>query len=107
MKIFIAADGKTRDSNIAERFARCPVLMGYDTEKEEIIEAVDNPYKDGTGGVGVQVSNYIAQKGYEAAIGPHTGPNATGALTEAGVKLFTFQGSIKDAIAEFLKSLES
>ncbi len=101
MKIFIAADGKDLDANIAGRFARCEVLMGYDTDKDEIIEAVDNPYKDGMGGVGVKVSNYIAEKGYEAAIGPHTGPNATNALKEAGIEVFNFQGKIRDAVKAF------
>ncbi len=101
MKIFIAAEGKDVEANVAARFARCDVLMGYDTDNDEIIEAVDNPYKDGMGGVGVKVSNYIAEKGYEAAIGPHTGPNATNALKEAGIEVFTFQGKIKDAIKAF------
>ena len=103
MKVFIAAAGKDLDSMVADRFARCPVIMGIESETSEILEAIDNPYKDGTGGVGVKVANHIIQNGYKAAIGPQTGPNATSALKEGGIELFTFQGTIRDALEAFNK----
>jgi len=65
MKIFIAGKGKSLNEMVDDRFARCGYFVTYDTEKKDIVSFEENPYKEGTGGVGVKVANYIINNGFE------------------------------------------
>ncbi|RKX65017.1 dinitrogenase iron-molybdenum cofactor biosynthesis protein [candidate division TA06 bacterium] len=106
MKIFIAGKGKSLNEMVDDRFARCGYFVTYDTEKKDIVSFEENPYKEGTGGVGVKVANYIINNGFEAAIGPEPGPNSANILKEAGIKVYVFHGHIQDAVESFLKENE-
>ncbi len=103
MKIFIAGKGKELNSQIDDRFARCNYFVTYDTEKKDITGFEENQYKDGTGGVGVKVANYIINNGYSVVIGPEPGPNSANILKEAGIKIYVNHGHIQDAVEAFLK----
>ncbi len=98
MKILISALGEGLEAKFSERFARADYFVIYDTESDKV-ESEQNEFKDGQSGVGVKVSQYIADKGVNVVIAGDFGPKAYDTLKSLGIKMFLFKGAtVKDAL---------
>ncbi|WP_422445040.1 NifB/NifX family molybdenum-iron cluster-binding protein [Thermoanaerobacterium sp. DL9XJH110] len=98
MKVAITSTGSDLDSMVDERFGRCRYFIFVDPDTEEF-EAMENEYTGGTHGTGVQVAQFIVDKGVSALITGNVGPNAMRVLTESGIKVFTTNSmSVREAV---------
>ncbi|MDK2879722.1 MAG: hypothetical protein PWR06_2438 [Thermoanaerobacteraceae bacterium] len=103
MKIAITSSGSDLDSMVDERFGRCRYFIFADSDTKEF-EAVENEYASGAHGTGVQVAQFIVDKGVSALITGNVGPNAMRVLTESGIEVYTAHSmSVKEALEHFKK----
>jgi predicted Fe-Mo cluster-binding NifX family protein len=101
MKICVTATADSLDAHIDPRFGRCAYLIIVDSETMQF-EAVPNSAAGATGGAGIQAAQTIANKGVELLITGNVGPNAFGALSAAGIEIFTgASGTVKEAVEKF------
>jgi predicted Fe-Mo cluster-binding NifX family protein len=100
MKILLATESDTLESNIAKRFGEAPYYLIYDSETKQM-EARVNPGHDDNHSALIDLVNeeilfYI--------IG-NTGPNAFDVLNNLGAKLYLARGLMaKDALNSFLNN---
>lgn len=99
MKIMVPSRGENLESLMDERYGRAPYFIIYDTDTKSY-EAIKNPYLNDRGGVGVSVAKLCVEKGSDAAVAEHFGPNTLEILKPANVKLFQADSgsSVKDII---------
>jgi len=101
MKICVTATADSLDAQIDPRFGRCAYLIIVDSETMQF-EAVPNSAAGATGGAGIQAAQTIANKGVELLLTGNVGPNAFGALSAAGIEIFTgASGTVKEAVEKF------
>ena len=101
MKICVTATADSLEAQIDPRFGRCAYLIIVDSETMQF-EAVPNSAAGATGGAGIQAAQTIANKGVELLITGNVGPNAFGALSAAGIEIFTgASGTVKEAVEKF------
>lgn len=105
MKICITAQGATLDSPVEERFGRAPYFIIIDHETGAI-DAIENPYADGAGGVGPKAAQILIAHDIKALISGQVGGNAREVLVAAGIAMYTYRtgGSVKDALDQFTKN---
>ncbi|MBD3286896.1 dinitrogenase iron-molybdenum cofactor biosynthesis protein [candidate division WOR-3 bacterium] len=89
MKIAVTSSGKTIEDNVDERFGRAPYFLIIEDDK---VEAIENENLTAGGGVGVQTSQMLADKGVEAVIAGNFGPKAFQVLDAAGIKAYSASG---------------
>ncbi|MGI6484856.1 MAG: dinitrogenase iron-molybdenum cofactor biosynthesis protein [Thermoanaerobacterales bacterium] len=98
MKVAITSTGKDLESMMDERFGRCSYFIITDTDSDEF-QVFENRYVGGAHGVGVQVSQFIADKGVDAVITGNVGPNAMSVLGGAGIQVFMARSmTVKQAL---------
>jgi len=103
MKVAISSSGGTLESNVDQRFARCPYYIIYDTNSGSF-EAIKNESSLEGGGAGVRAAQRISDMGVEAVISGNIGPSAFRVLSAASIKIYSgASGYIKDVV-EDLKS---
>jgi predicted Fe-Mo cluster-binding NifX family protein len=101
MKIAVSATGPSLDAEAEPRFGRCPYFIIADAETMEF-EAMDNASATAAGGAGISAAQSIADKGVQAVLTGHCGPNAHQVLSAAGIQIITgVSGKVKDAIDAF------
>jgi len=86
MKIAIASEGETENSEISLRGGRAPFYLVFDSETGKLIEKIKNPFAVGGGGAGWSVAYMLADKGVKKVIAGRAGPNMEFALKEKGIK---------------------
>lgn len=102
MKICVTSEGNDLDSKVDQRFGRAKYFIFYDDETS-LFEAVSNKNVDGTGGVGIQSAQLVAEKQAKIVLTGKVGPNASKALESAGIDVvLDVEGSVKEALARFL-----
>ena len=97
MKIAIASEKKTIDSEISSRGGRAPYYLIFEDKK--IVETIKNPFAIGGGGAGWSVAHMLADKKVSLVVAGKIGPNMTFALKEKGIRFEEKNGNI----AEFIK----
>ncbi|MBN1688575.1 MAG: NifB/NifX family molybdenum-iron cluster-binding protein [Candidatus Omnitrophica bacterium] len=101
MKICITAQGDQLTAEMDPRFGRCQYFLIVDTKSGDC-EAVANPYLEGTGGVGVQAGQLMAEKKVEVVLTGQIGPNAFGTLQAGGIQVITgLTGKVSEALEKF------
>ncbi|TYB30349.1 MAG: dinitrogenase iron-molybdenum cofactor biosynthesis protein [Candidatus Mcinerneyibacterium aminivorans] len=101
MRLFITAKGKDLNAKPDERFGRGEYFQIIDSKSKEIIEAKENPFKDGAHGVGIRTSNYVIENA-DAVIANKFGPKAAEVLKQAGIKMYLTEGeTVKEIIENF------
>lgn len=101
MKIAITATEPALDAEIAPRFGRCQHFIIVDPQTMEF-EAVANPNRSASGGVGIVTAQMIVGKGVKALLTGNCGPNAYQVLSAAGIKVMTgVSGKVRDAIQSY------
>lgn len=103
MIICITSEGNSLDSKVDQRFGRAQYFIFYNDETSQF-EAVENENVAGTGGVGVQSGQLVAEKKVETVLTGSVGPNASQTLESAGIDVvLNVEGNVKEAIERFKK----
>ncbi|MBN2380285.1 NifB/NifX family molybdenum-iron cluster-binding protein [candidate division WOR-3 bacterium] len=89
MKIAVSSSGKTLNDIVDERFGRAPYFLIIE---DELLEIIENPNLTAGGGVGVQTSQMLADRGVDAVIAGNFGPKAFQVLSAAGIKAYSASG---------------
>ena len=84
MKIAVASEGKTQDSEISEKGGRAPYYLIFENKK--LIETIKNPFASGSGGAGFSVAHMLADKKVNLVIAGKVGGNMISALKEKGIE---------------------
>ncbi|MBN1569808.1 MAG: NifB/NifX family molybdenum-iron cluster-binding protein [Acidobacteria bacterium] len=101
MKIAISSTGASLDAEAEPRFGRCPYFIIADTETGEFTTQ-ENSNAMAAGGAGIATAQAIADKGVQAVLTGHCGPNAYQVLSAAGIQIITgVSGKIKDIIEDY------
>lgn len=103
MKIAISSTGPTLKANIDPSFGRAAFLLIYDTETQDLSEAIDNQQgKDAAQGAGITVAGLLAQKDVAVIITGRVGPKAMQVIEEAGIRVVSqATGTAEQAIMDF------
>jgi len=100
-KIAVASNSKDAASSISNKAGKCPYYLIFDGTGE-LIEAVDNPYKDTQRRAGPQAADFLADKGVTTVIAGSFGDKMIGAMKSNGMEFFQLEGVIKDAVEKVL-----
>lgn len=100
MKIAVTSTGKNLESKVDPRFGRAAFFLIGDTETMDFA-AIANVNAAG-GAAGVGSAGLVIDRGAEAVLTGHCGPNAERTLSAAGVKLYTgVTGTVAEAVELF------
>jgi predicted Fe-Mo cluster-binding NifX family protein len=101
LKVCITATGRDLNTQIDPRFGRAQNFLIVDANTMEC-EPIENPAITAGGGAGIQAAQLVANKGAEAVLTGHVGPNAFNTLQAAGIKIYVgITGTAKEAIEKF------
>ena len=103
MKIAVAANSKTAKASVSNMAAKCPYYHIFNN-KGELIEVIDNPYRDTSRGAGPLAANFLVQRDIDIIVAESFGSKMIDALRNSGKTHFEFKGRVDDAIKKvFLK----
>ncbi len=102
MKIVVSTFKGGLDDNICPTFGRCPMFTGVDSESMEA-SVFQNPGSAAGGGAGIAAAQAAIDAGAQTVITGNCGPNALAVLVQAGVKVYSGTGTVKDAVDALLK----
>ena len=102
MKIAVAAGSKSTKASVSNMAAKCPYYLIFNN-KGELIEVIDNPYKDAGRNAGPTAANFLAQRGIDIIVAESFGSKMINTLENKGVTHFEFTGSVDDAVKRVLK----
>lgn len=102
MKIAVAADSKTAEASVSNEAAKCAYYLMFDS-KGKLIEVIDNPYEDASGGAGPSAANFLAGRGVTIVVAGNFGSKMINALKNNGITHFGFEGSVGDAVKRALE----
>jgi len=101
MRIAISASGKDLESELNDHFGRCPYFIFIDPDTMEY-EALDNAGLQSPSGAGIAAAQFVAEKGAGVVLTGVCGPNASNALTGAGIKVIDgLSGKISTIIEKY------
>jgi predicted Fe-Mo cluster-binding NifX family protein len=100
MKIAISSSDGSLNGSIFPVLGRCPfftiVTTGDGSEMEN--DSLQNPGGQAGGGAGIAAAQAIIDSGAETVITGNCGPNALEVLLQAGIRIYSATGPIKDAL---------
>ena len=102
MKIAVAAGSKSTKASVSNMAAKCPYYLIFNN-KGELIEVIDNPYKDASRNAGPTAANFLAKRGIDTIVAGSFGSKMIDALRNNGKTHFEFKGSVDDAVKKVLK----
>ena len=101
MKVAVSSAGESLDAAIDPRFGRCPYYVIVETETMQS-EVVPNTSQYAPSGAGIQAAQTIASKGAQIVLTGNVGPNATQALSSAGIQVITgVTGTVREAVLKY------
>ena len=100
--IAVASDGETLEAAVSQIAARASYFLIVDSEGK-LMEAVENPYKDNRGGVGVSAANFLSGKNVTAVVAGSVGNKMRNALDAQEITYYEFVGSVEEAIRKILE----
>ena len=101
MKVAISTAGNSLDANVDPRFGRCNHFIIINTS-DMSYNVISNDAQYEGHGAGVSAAQKIIQQDIDAIISGNIGPNAFQVIRAANVKIYTFSGTVKDAINKLL-----
>lgn len=104
MKIAFPASADKPEALIDERFARCPFFCFYDSSTRQM-KFMENTLRNGAGGVGLQVAEFMANHGVNKVLAVEFGPKAKDTLTKLNIEteLITAGKTVQQIIDESQK----
>ena len=100
MKVAIPASNRNIDSLMDDRFGRCPFFCLYNLETKQI-EFIENSLRNGSGGVGPQVVEFLANNGVNRIYAVEFGPKAKEMLDK--LKIETQVVEVKQTVREIIE----
>ncbi len=101
MKIAISSTGRDLGAQVDPRFGRCQYFIVVDPVTKAF-EVMDNTAASKSGGAGIQAAQMIANAGVDAVMTGNLGPNATGVLSTAGLKVYQgVSGTVRQALQQY------
>ena len=101
-RIAVAATGQIPTATVDTQAARSPFFLLFD-KKGTFVQAVENPYKDQTGG-GISVVEFLSGKGVTALVAETFGPRIVEVMQGKGIKPVEFRGIAADAVRRVLQT---
>ncbi|MCX7827754.1 MAG: hypothetical protein N2315_00895 [Thermanaerothrix sp.] len=100
MTIAVAAEGNTPDSQPCQRFARAPWFLIFRDDGAFEGALKTDPVEHGAAASAVEL---LSRNGVKTVLAPQLGPNAQGALRQAGIKAYSSKApSAAEAVALYL-----
>jgi len=93
MIIAIPASANKIEALIDERFGRCPYFCFFNTDTDQI-DFEENSLRNGAGGVGPQVSEFLANKGIKKVLAVDFGPKANDMLNKLNIQTQTIENGL-------------
>lgn len=105
MKVCFTAKGTTLDSPMEERFGRAPYFIIVESG-DGSVEAKQNMYADGGGGVGPKAAQVLIANNVKALVSGQVGGNAHEVLAAAGIAMYEYRsaGTVQDALDQFTRN---
>ena len=104
MKIAVSSTGDQLESEMDERFGRCPFFIVVETD-DMSYKAFANDNAELPSGAGIQAAGFLVDEGVRAVLTGNCGPKAAQVFEAAGVPVHTgYGGSVKSAAETFKKS---
>lgn len=105
MKIAVSASGRELSDNVDGKFGRCPYFILAEVEGEEIRshKAIENTSIKQETGAGTTAAQLVADLGVDAIITGNMGPRAFDVFRQLDVDVYGAEGSIEDALKDFIK----
>jgi predicted Fe-Mo cluster-binding NifX family protein len=101
--IAVSVDEKTQPANVSSQAARCAYYMIFDS-KGKLMDVIDNPYKEASGGAGTSAANFLGNKGVTIVVAESFGNKMINAMKSKGIKYTEFKGIAGDAVKEVIKT---
>jgi predicted Fe-Mo cluster-binding NifX family protein len=86
MIVAIPVSEQNVDAKIDERFGRCPFFCFYNTQSSSIVFK-ENNLRNGSGGIGPQVSEFLANNGVKKVYAIEIGPKAKNVLDKLKIEI--------------------
>lgn len=102
VRIAIASEGKTLDSQVSPIAARSPYFLLFDAQGK-LAETTENPHRDASGGAGPRVADVLSRKGVTTVVAGAFGPNMINAMRAKKLTPVEFKGKVTEALKEALK----
>ena len=99
-RIAVAADEKVPGAAVSGQAGRSSFFLLFD-EKGTFLEAMVNPYKEGSS-AGIAVVDFLAAKGVTAVVAGSFGDRITEGMKNKGIRALTFKGKATDAVKKIL-----
>ena len=105
MKIAVSATAKGLESQVDNRFGRCPFFVIVEIEDGKIKghEDVENTATAQMGGAGITSSQLVAEKGIKAVITVNMGPRAFQIFSQLGIEIYQGSGTVREVVGKFIK----
>ena len=100
MKVVISATGRNEESNIDEKFHRCPFFLVIDT-KTNLLKTLENTKKEYPDEIGAFVGQIVANEGVDTVLTTNIGPRAFAIFEQYGIKIYRAKGKVSAAIQQF------
>ena len=95
-KICVATQVKSPEAAVSDKAALAPYLLFFDG-KGNLVEAIDNPFKEKKLEAGKLLADFLPEKGVTAMIGTDYCGDIIGIFKNKGVTAYNFEGSAAEA----------
>ena len=99
--VAVASSGKTPADNIGNVAARSPYFLVFDSQGN-LIDVLENPYRDVGGRAGPLVADLMAEKGVTSVVAGNFGQNIVDSLDKKGIRHIALSGQVEKALESIL-----
>jgi predicted Fe-Mo cluster-binding NifX family protein len=97
--IAVASSGRTINDPVENVAARSPYFLLFDRQGT-LIEFLENPYRDASGGAGPLVADLLARRNVTALVAGNFGVNLRASLEEKAINYIEFSGKVEEAVRD-------
>ena len=101
-KICVATREKSIEAPVSDKAGLAPYFLIFD-QKGNLIEMIDNPFKDRKFEAGHLIADFLPGKGVSAIIGTDYCGEIVDVLKNKNLTPYNFQGSAKEAVEKLLQ----
>jgi predicted Fe-Mo cluster-binding NifX family protein len=104
MNIVVSASGPDMESQVDNRFGRCPyfILVEVEDKKIKSHKSVENASANQMGGAGMAAAQAVADMKADAIITVNMGPRAFIVFKQLGMEMYQGTGTVKDVVEDLI-----